>query len=254
MAKKIIIGNWKMNPLGMEEAETILGEIVFTAGEFKKIITVVCPPFQFLERAVSMAKKKISIGAQDCFFGDVGPHTGEVSVEMLKSAGVKYVIIGHSERRAMGDDDELINKKVRSALVCGLKVILCVGERNRDESGEYLNFIRNQLVSDLTGVKKALLKNLLIAYEPIWAIGKDALRPASPQDVLEMSIFIKKVLADMFGRDEGINIPIVYGGSVDADNGRQFLDEGGANGLLVGRESLNPVNFIKILKITNESR
>ncbi|MDO8493027.1 MAG: triose-phosphate isomerase [bacterium] len=252
MAKKIIIGNWKMNPVDVKEAEVIAGKIVAGSDSLKKISIVVCPPFQYLERVGPIAKKKVVLGAQDCFFGGKGPYTGEVSPEMIKSMGVKYVIIGHSERRALGESDELINKKVGGALSVGLKVILCVGERSRDDSGEFLNFIKSQISQGLDKIKKSRLKNLLVAYEPIWAIGKDALHPATVQDVLEISIFIKKVLVDLFGREEGLKVPIVYGGSVDVNNCREFLTDGQADGLLVGRESLNPENFIKILKTANE--
>ncbi len=241
-----------MNPGSMKEAEAIVLGIASGIEGLKKVNTVICPPFQYLEKVGLLIKSKAILGAQDSFFGDVGPYTGEVSVQMLKRAGVKYVIVGHSERRALGEGDELINKKVTAVLSAGLKAVLCVGERSRDESGEFLNFIRNQLTLDLDKIKKSWLKNLIIAYEPIWAIGKDALRAATPQDVLEVSIFIKKILAEIFGREEGIKVPVIYGGSVDVENCGAFLTEGNSDGLLVGREGLNPENFIKILKTANE--
>ncbi len=249
--KKIIVGNWKMNPRDSAEAVEIFKAISEGTAGLEKINIVVCPPFTFLEDLVSMSDKKIFIGAQNCFFGDVGPQTGEISAQMLKEMGIKYVIIGHSERRALGEGDELVNKKLRSSLSLGLKVILCVGERDRDESGEYLNFIKNQLTIDLDKIKKNLLKNLIVAYEPIWAIGKEAIRAANAQDILETSIFIRKILSEIFGREDGIRVPILYGGSVDANNCEEFLLAGKSDGLLVGRESLNPVNFVKILKIAN---
>ncbi len=251
MIKKTIIGNWKMNPLNIDEATVLFKSIVEGAGKFKKINTVICPPTPFLERLFLLSKKKITIGAEDCFFGESGPYTGEVSAEMLKSVGVKYVIVGHSERRALGDDDEMISKKVKSAVDAGLRVVLCVGETKRDESGEYLNFVKNQIVSGLSKIKRSSLRSLFIAYEPVWAIGKSAVRASNPQDVLEMSIFIKKILTEIFGREDGIKVPIIYGGSVDINNSHDFLQGGKVDGLLVGRESLNPQNFIKILEIAN---
>lgn len=252
MAKKIIIGNWKMNPLDIKEASLILSEIARNREGFKNINVVVCPPVLFIERLSSLSKNRVIIGAQDFFFGDVGSYTGQISTKMLKLSGVKYVIAGHSEKRAVGDSDILINQKIRSSLSAGLKTVLCVGESVRDESGDYLSFIKNQIISDLDKIKKEWLKNLIIAYEPMWAIGKNAIRSADPADVLEASIFIKKILVELFGRDEGIKVPIIYGGSVDSNNCVNFLNQGKVDGLLVGRESLNPVNFIKILKSVNE--
>lgn len=250
--KKIIVGNWKMNPVELSDAEEILREVAAGTGGFSGVNIVICPPFTFLENLVTLSSKKIAIGAQDCFFGSTGAYTGEVSAEMLRGMGVKYVIVGHSERRALGDSDELINKKVASALSSGLKVIICVGEKERDDSGEYLNFIRKQLTVGLNKIRKSLLKNLIVAYEPVWAIGKNAVRVNTPEDTLEVSIFIKRVLVEMFGREGGIKVPILYGGSVDTNNCEGFLRDGKADGLLVGRESLHAVNFIKIIRIVNE--
>lgn len=241
-----------MNPVDSKEAGDIIEGIAPVARKLKGVTTVICPPFQYLERMISAVGGNIFVGAQDCFVGSTGSYTGEVSPEMLKKMGAKYVIIGHSERRALGEDDELINKKIGSALTLGLKAILCVGEGSRDDQGAYLNFIKGQLLSDLNKIKKIFLKNLLVAYEPIWAIGKNALRPAMVQDVLETSLFIKKIIVETFGREDGIRVPIIYGGSVDANNCRGFLSEGQADGLLVGRESLVPENFIKILRTANE--
>lgn len=252
MAKKIVIGNWKMNPGGMDEAIALFEEISAGIKRITSTRVIVCPPYSFLESLASLYLPKIDIGAQDCFFSDAGSHTGEISPEMIKSVGGKYVILGHSERRALGDSDDLINKKVKSALASGLKVILCVGESARDESGEYLNYIKNQLVSDLTKIKKDQLKNLLIAYEPIWAIGKDATRSDNPQDVMEVRIFIKKILAEMFSREVGIRVPVIYGGSVETKNCHEYIHEGGVDGLLVGRNSLNAKKFVEIIKIVDE--
>ncbi len=250
--KKIVIGNWKMNPSGIEEARAIFRDIVSGYHSLNRVKVVICPPSPFLEKLCSLSKNKIALGAEDCFWGETGPYTGEVSAKILKSVGARYVILGHSERRALGDGDELINKKIKSALASGLKVIFCVGERSRDESGEYLNFIKNQLILGLDKIKKSSLENLSVAYEPIWAIGKDALRPASPEDVLETSIFIKKVLTGIFGYEAGIKVSIIYGGSVDEKNSREFLSGDKVDGLLIGRASLDPESFLKILEIASE--
>ena len=250
---KMIIGNWKMNPATVGEAERLFKEIVLGIGGKKSTKVVICAPSPFIGGLFLLAKGKIKMGAEDCSVGDIGPHTGAVSAPMLRSIGAKYVILGHSERRAEGEDDELISKKIKSALSAGLKVVFCVGERERDETGEYFGFIKNQLMVGLSKTKKEWLKNLLIVYEPIWAIGKDAMRRALPADVLEVSIFIKKVLTEIFGREDGIMVPIIYGGSVDSQNSAEFLKDGGVEGLLVGRESLNAESFLKILKIANDA-
>ncbi len=240
-----------MNPLSSKEAEAAIIKLVGSIGQFKNTSTVVCPPFIFLERVKLATGKKIAIGAQDCFPGEVGAETGQVSVGMLKAAGIKYIIVGHSEQRALGESDELISQKVSSVLNAGVKAVLCVGERVRDDSGEFFNYMKEQLVQGLAKVKKAQLKNLIVAYEPVWAIGKDAIRPAGPQDVLEVTIFIKKILSEIFGREAGIKVPIIYGGSVDSTNCSTFLTEGRADGLLVGRDSLNSENFIKIISLAD---
>ena len=250
--KKIVIGNWKMNPASRKEAKDIFEEINLSVGSFTRVVSVVCLPFIYTSEFCLLAKTKILIGAQDCFIGDVGPYTGEISAGMLKSIGVHYVILGHSERRAMGEVDEVIREKVKSALQHKLKVVLCVGERARNETPEFLSVIKQQLAADLSGLGKNYLKNLIVAYEPIWAIGKGAIRPASAEDVTEVSIFIKKILTEIFGREVGIKIPIIYGGSVDEKNCREFLHNGGIDGFLVGRASLEPKKFVGIIKVAHE--
>ncbi|MBI3632748.1 MAG: triose-phosphate isomerase [Candidatus Vogelbacteria bacterium] len=165
---------------------------------------------------------------------------------------MQYVILGHSERRTMGETDQSINEKIKSALLKKLKVILCVGESLHDESGDYLNFIKNQLVADLSRIKKDLLRNLIVAYEPIWAIGKDAARPATSDDVSQAAIFIRKVVSEIYGRNIGIKVPVLYGGSVDSKNCSEYLRDGSINGFLVGRASLSAGKFGEIIRITNE--
>lgn len=241
-----------MNPISVREARSLFEEMCVSVKNFSKVIGVVCPPSIYINELLQGGKSKIFIGSQDCFPGEVGPHTGEISVGMLKKAGVRHVIVGHSERRVMGENDEHIKEKIKSALTSKLTVILCVGELVRDDTPEYLNFIRGQLFADLSKITKNLLKNLVIAYEPIWAIGKNAVRFATTQDVTEVSLFIKKILSEMFGREVGMGIPIIYGGSVDINNCRDFLKNAGVEGLLVGRESLNPKRFVEIIEIANE--
>ncbi|MEK7066022.1 MAG: triose-phosphate isomerase [Patescibacteria group bacterium] len=251
MAKKIIIGNWKMNPATKEEAGDIFFRIALGIRGLKKVSIVVCIPAIFIEAIGSLKLKGLSMGAENCFFDEIGPYTGEVSPTQLKNFGVSYVILGHSERRVLGEDNELISKKIKSAVKSGLKVIFCVGENSRDEAGEYLNFIRAEVVDGLSKIKKEDLKNLIIAYEPIWAIGKNAIRPATPEDAHQATLFLKKILVEIFGRDSGLKIPIIYGGSVDRNNADDMLRYGAVDGLLVGRESLNSEKFVEIANIAN---
>lgn len=248
MSKKIIIGNWKMNPLTLKEAEKLFSGAVKGISGIKKTGIVICPPFLYLQRLKKLSKK-ISLGAQNAFFGDVGAFTGEVSGEMLYNIGVKYVILGHSERRALGESNDCINKKIKSALMAGIVPILCVGEDVRDESHSYFNLVKTQLEECLLSVSKNSISKIIIAYEPVWAISSTPNRKdANPADSLEMAIFIRKVLSDKFSKD-AIQMRIIYGGSVSEKDAYEFLKNGGVNGLLVGRVSLDAKKFTEIIKI-----
>lgn len=249
---KIIIANWKMNPASLKDAEKIASGIVKGLKNTKKTNVVVCPPFLYLEK-IKKISKKILLGAQDAHFEVTGAFTGEVSAQMLESVGVKYVILGHSERRAIGDTNEIINKKIKSALASHLIPVVCVGEKVRDENHEYLYFIKTQIEECFEGISKSLISKIVIAYEPIWAIGKNATREATAEEFLEMSIFIRKVLSDKFSAKIVEDIKIIYGGSVHPENCFEFLQKGNANGFLVGRDSLDPKKFLEILKITEYS-
>lgn len=246
--KKLIIGNWKMYPQTIKEATAKFVGIKKVASGLRNVQTVVCPPFVYagdLKKLVT--GHRCVLGAQNTWIENDGAYTGEVSPAMLASIGLPYVIVGHSERRAMGETDELVGKKVISALRAGLTVVLCVGERERDLDGEYLKFISAQLKSALKNVQRKDLENVVIAYEPIWAIGKNALRAATPEDAHEVSISIKKTLSDLYSTTAN-DVAILYGGSVDAKNAGEFLQKSGVVGLLVGRASLDVDVFSTILK------
>lgn len=245
-AKVLVIANWKMNPETYKKANDIFLGSVKAVKKVSQVKVVLCIPYTWLTDFSHKNKSPISFGAQDVSTEAEGPHTGEVSPRMLTSSGVEYVIVGHSERRKLGETDELISKKVLISLKSQLNVVLCVGEKERDSHGDYLLFLRDQIVNSLNKVQKRYLKNLIIAYEPVWAIGKgsEAMKPA---DLHEISIFIKKVLVEIYGKESGIKIPILYGGSVDHKNARDLLKLGEVRGLLVGRESLNPKKFESLL-------
>jgi len=247
--KKIIIANWKMHPLTDKEAEKLFVNLNKLTSRNKNAQIVICPPFIYLERLKRLSRK-IILGAQDALGGDVGPFTGEVSSQMLYEMGVRYVIIGHSERRALGESNSFINKKIKGALSAGLRPILCVGEEARDESHSYFNFVKTELEECLAGISKNSLPKIVIAYEPIWAISSTQdRRDATAHDSLEMAIFIRKVLSDKFG-SVAADTRIIYGGSVNEKDAESFLGGGGVDGLLVGKASLDTKKFVEIVKIS----
>lgn len=250
MSKKIIVANWKMNPANLKEAKELFNSAKKTASRLANVETVICPPFVYLsELGHSMAKLKL--GTQDVSrFDFEGAHTGEVSAKMLKSLGVKYVIIGHSEKRKLGETNEIINKKLGISLSLGLKVIFCVGEEAKDEEGRFRELIEQQINEGLKGLSQNLIKNLVIAYEPVWAISGSAKSKADdPESAFEMAVFIRKILMDIAGNELARKIPILYGGSVSSLNAKQFLKDGQMGGLLVGNKSLDKEEFKKILMI-----
>lgn len=253
MPKKLIVANWKMNP------ETLAGALSIAKGSreaekaAKNVSLVMCPPALFVgdllrEFAKGPKKGRASFGLQNLFWEKSGSYTGEVSPAMAKSLGLDYVILGHSERRALGETDELIEKKVAAALKSGITVVLCVGEKERDEHGEYLHVIEEQLKKTIPVLPKPKLGSLVIAYEPLWAIGAGARSAATPEEVFSITIFIRKVLTGILGKDAAMKMEILYGGSVDAANAVPMIVQGGVQGLLVGRVSLNAKAFGEILK------
>jgi len=246
---KLIIANWKMNPESAEEAKNIASEMSKKSKNFGKVKLVICPPFIFLNEVAKIisTSKKISLGAQDIFVGEGVSHTGEIGSEILKNANVKYVMVGHSERRASLDSDSVIREKVFGSLEESFKTILCIGEKERNEHGDYFHEIREQLEKALMGISKKLLKNLVIAYEPVWAIGRSEKEAMQPEQLHEMTIFIKRIITDMFGSKYAESIYILYGGSVTKNNAKEIIEKGNVDGLLVGRESLKAENFVELI-------
>ena len=245
---KLIVGNWKMYPQTLSEVKHIVSAVKKATPKSGRVKVVVCPPTLFVAPALSLiGKGAIAVGAQNTFTFDEGAYTGETSSSALQKLGARYVILGHSERRAMGEDDALIAQKVAQAVRNKLQVILCVGEYARDDAGAYFTEVARELRASLEGFPKTELKRLVIAYEPIWAIGMNARAAATPGDFREMSIFIRRHLVDFFGKKAGFAVPILYGGSVDERNAEGFLKEGATDGFLVGRASLDPEKFAAII-------
>lgn len=248
---KIVVANWKMNPQSVKEAEIIFKGVLNIIKNIKNIKVIICPPFPYLLVSKKFKNKKILLGSQDVSTEFVGSHTGEISPQMLVDMGVGYTIVGHGERRKQGEDNKVINEKILNLLKFKISPILCVGESIRDKNGKYLSFVESQIRGCLDKIPGSQIKNIMIAYEPIWAIGKDAKRGATKEEFLEMKIFIKKVVSDIYNPKIAHNIIILYGGSVNPLNAKYFAYEGDADGLLVGRDSINPKKFGAVLSILN---
>jgi len=239
--KKLLIANWKANPDSPAHALALARKIHAGIPLSKGVDVVIAPPFPFLQ-LVGGALTRAELGAQDLFWEDLGPYTGEVSWRQLKHFGVKYAIVGHSERRTLlGETDEMINRKVRAALEAGIAPVLCVGEpKEVRKSGiaAAKRYVAAELEKDLAGVHGG---RIAIAYEPIWAIGTGT--PDSPKSAAEMIHYIRERVSRGL-RDK---LRILYGGSLSAKNADAFLKELEIGGALVGGASLNPRDFIKII-------
>jgi len=248
---KLLVANWKMNPTSGKTATSWFKKIQSVAHKHaSNVETIVCPPAVYLESLQQLVSNRSCVlGAQDCFWETSGAHTGEISPEMIFNAKARYVIIGHSERRALGETNQSINKKITTLLQFPLSVILCVGEASRNANGSHFREVKKQLSECLKGVPKKYYDRLVIAYEPVWAIGANAKRSATKTESFEMITAIKRSIAEIAG--DAIlaqKIVVLYGGSVDLDSVPEFLTEGGADGLLVGRASLDPKTFGSMIR------
>lgn len=245
----LVIGNWKMNPLTVTEAKSIFTSIKTAGKKFPSVQVVIAPPALYLVELQKLAKgSPIALGAQTIHEAPVGAQTGEQSIGMVMNAGATYTILGHSERRALGETDEQINRKVQSSLKARITAIVCIGEKERDNAGNFYTLIESQIGTALATVPGSRLKDIVVAYEPIWAIGTG--KTASVDDVFEMQLFIKKTIIKLFGKSGGAKVRIIYGGSVNAENAATLFKVGGVAGFLVGGASLKPADFTKIIAAT----
>ncbi len=252
MRKKVIAGNWKMNMNISETVELISG--IKNGMDFNGLNTdvIVCPPFTSLETAVELAKETpIKVGAQNMFYEDSGAFTGEISAKMLKSVGCEYVILGHSERRSIfGETDEWINKKISKALSEELNVIFCVGETLEErERGVMEQVLKTQITEGLKGIAPEQIKDVIIAYEPVWAIGTG--KTATPEQANDAHKFIRDLIAELYDTNIAENMIIQYGGSVKPDNAADLLSQPNIDGALVGGASLKAESFVEIIKAAN---
>lgn len=247
--KKIVIGNWKMNPHKTKDAIKLHAALSKGVKGIKQVTTVFTPPYPYLPLVKGSAS--LALGAQNVDVGS-GPLTGGVSLAMLTDLKVTYVIVGHSERRARGETDAHTREKVNGIIASKMNVVLCVGEKERDHGGKYLGEVESQLTTALTDVSRSQLANIIIAYEPVWAISKGDGKgqTATPEHAHEMKLFIQKILVGKYGRAAALRVPVLYGGSVNKENVSELL-RGEVDGFLVGGASLIPDAFISILKTTS---
>ena len=223
--RKFIIANWKMNPINLQDAERLFNA---ESKNFDNLKIIICAPLVYIN-SLKAVPQNAKLGAQDCHYEKQGAFTGEVSAYMLKNLGIEYVILGHSERK---EKCSLVNKKIKTALKAGLKPIICISKSN-------------QVKRRLKNIKS--IKNIIIAYEPIWAIGTG--KPCLPEKAKEIYMLIKRILTQLYSRKTADQIPVLYGGSVNEKNASDYeLD-----GLLIGRASLDEKKFLKICQKINLS-
>ena len=251
MRRTVIAGNWKMNMTPAKTAAFISELAPMVAGKDKCDI-VLCVPFVDIATAVEAAKgTNIKIGAQNVHFKENGAYTGEISAEMLCEVGAEYVIVGHSERRQyFGETDETVNLRTKAALAAGLKVILCLGELlSERQAGITEEIVSMQTKLDFAGIEEKDLKNVIIAYEPVWAIGTGL--TATPEQAEEVCAIIRNVIAALYSKEAAEEMTIQYGGSMNDANARELLEKENIDGGLIGGASLKCDKFTAIVDAAN---
>lgn len=251
MRKPIIAGNWKMYKT-VSEAKQLVSEVIHDLAGDDRVEVVFCPPFTALSAVRELLQNTpYKLAAQNLFWKEEGAYTGEIAPQMLKEIGCDYVIIGHSERREyFGETDETVNLKVKAALANAIKPIICVGETlPQREAGETAGLIRRQTEAALAGLDKASIPDVVIAYEPIWAIGTG--KSSNGEDANEVIGFIRQTVAQMFDSAVASQMRIQYGGSVKPENIREFMDQPEIDGALVGGASLKSDSFLKIIRYSS---
>ncbi len=249
MSKKIVAGNWKMNKTLQEGMELAKNVVDLVKKDSNDVTVILAPPFIHLtELAKIVDNKKVFLAAQNCASEAKGAYTGEVSAEMIASTGAQYVIIGHSERRAYyNEKDDVLNKKVKLALENGLKVIFCIGEVLEEREKEnHFNVVESQLQNGLFNLSPDEFKNVVVAYEPVWAIGTGV--TASPEQAQEMHGFIRDKIVQKYGDDLAGDTTILYGGSCNAANAKTLFANKDVDGGLIGGAALKAEDFHTITK------
>jgi triosephosphate isomerase len=247
MRRKIIAGNWKMNN-DLNATKSLISNLAKSLNNSENCDIIICPPFTSLSEASTQIKNTvIKLGAQNMYFENDGAYTGEISAQMLISVGCEYVILGHSERRAIfNESDPLINKKIKKAISTGLKPIFCVGETlEQREKGITKDIIKTQVTEGLKDISEGEIKTLIIAYEPVWAIGTG--KNATPGQAQEVHEFIRLLIKEKYSENIAENIIIQYGGSVKPENAKELLSQKDIDGALVGGASLKADSFLGII-------
>lgn len=253
MRRFLIAGNWKMNGGPYDAAELLEGLKELKPEVKDEVDVLVCPPFVSIGMAVNyLYDTEIQVGAQNLYFEDNGAFTGEVSASMIAESGCNYVIIGHSERREyFGETDEFVNKKSKKALEAKLAPIICVGEfLDQRKADEHFDVVEKQVKAALEGISSEDAPDLVIAYEPVWAIGTG--ETASPEQAQEMHAFIRNILKELYDEDSAESIRILYGGSMKPANAKELLGQKDVDGGLIGGASLQADSFAEIITIAED--
>ncbi|MBH0174020.1 triose-phosphate isomerase [Fictibacillus sp. 23RED33] len=248
MRKPIIAGNWKMNKT-LTEARSFVEEVKGLVPSAETVDSVICAPALFLDSLADESEgTPLAIGAQNMHFEESGAFTGEISPVMLKDLNVQYVILGHSERRELfSETDELVNQKTHAAFKHGLTPIVCVGETlEQREADKTKDVVKQQTEKGLSGLTDEQMKQTVIAYEPVWAIGTG--KTASSEDANEVCAYIRSVVAEQFSQDVADAVRIQYGGSVKPDNIKELMGMSDIDGALVGGASLEPKSYLQLLE------
>ena len=245
MMRALVIANWKMNPATFREARALFEQTKKAAERARGVSLVVAPPSIYLQPLSTLYKgKRIALALQSGHWEKAGAQTGEISMAQGKDARASYVIIGHSENRARGETNDDTRKKVASALALKLIPILCVGERERDHAGTHFNFVNEQLRAVFAELTPGHAARVVVAYEPVWAIGGE--ESMSPPGMHEMAIFIRKTIVGLLGQ-QSISVKIIYGGAATEANAAAMLEGGDVVGLLVGHVSVDAARFATLL-------
>lgn len=249
MRKKIVAGNWKMN-MDYSEGISLFSEIVNMVRDEKNgdQIAVICSPYIHLNSLAQLGAGVVKIGAQNCHQNESGAYTGEISAKMIKSTGSEYVLVGHSERRQyFAESDELLAEKTIIALKNDLTPIFCIGETlDERNNGSYYHVLESQLENGVFGLSAQDFSKIVLAYEPVWAIGTG--ETASPEQAQEMHEFIRETVRKAFGSDIAENVSILYGGSVKPDNAKEIFSKPDVDGGLIGGAALKADDFVAIVK------
>ena len=249
--KALLIANWKMNVQTPDEARDLLAVTKRSLLKMRRVSVVLAPPALFVSDLARRTRgSTLAFAVQNIHFERTGAFTGETSAQQARSVGAQYALIGHSERRKMGEKNDEVGKKAAIAIATGLKAIVCVGEEERRDDGVYLADVAAQLKAAIAPIAPEYLSRLIIAYEPVWNIGGS--NAMDPRDMHEMAIYIRKLLSERFG-EAGMRVPILYGGSITSQSAAHMIKEGDVQGLLVGHMSVEKESWARIISSVSDA-